>query len=174
MESPPCALITAIIFMFINSGCSINSYGFPGSVEEKNFYSDFYRIIQTKATGIHIDTRSAFELHIGYMEREIVYPIISDDKSLCIQQVITSTNVEPLSKEIIYAEDPVKISVQSRGARLSVSPYSIGLGLGLINRKELRVSSDSSFSMFYSNNEQSGIDVCAIIESKNQGEHHEN
>lgn len=174
MESPQCTLITVIIFMLINSGCSINSYGFPGSVEEKNLYSNFSHIIQTKATGIHLDTRSAFELHIGYMEKEIVYPRISDDKLLCIQQFITSENVESLSEELIYAEDPIKISVQSQGARLSLSPYSIGLNIGLINRKELRVSTDNSFSMFYSNKKSPGIDVCAVIESKNQGEQHEN
>lgn len=167
MESPHCTFITVIIFIFINSGCSINSYGFPGSFEEKNLYSNFSHIIQTKATGIHLDTRSAFELHIGYMEREIVYPIISDDKSLCIQQLITSVNVEPLSDGLSYAEDPIKISVQSQGARLSLSPYSIGFNFGFINRKELRVSTDNSFSMFYSNKKQPGVEVCAVIESKN-------
>jgi len=173
MESPG-TLIIVTIFMFFNSGCSINSYGFPGSVEEESIRDDFSFIIKTKATGIHLDTRSAFELHIGYMEREIVYPRISKNKSLCIQQFLATANIEPQNEALIYAEDAIKISVKSQGARLSLSPYSIGLNIGLINRKELRVSTDNSFSMFYSNKKTPGMDVCAVIESKNQGEYHEN
>jgi hypothetical protein len=160
--------------MLFNTGCSINSYGFPGSVEEESYEGNSSFILKTKASGIHLDTRSALELHIGYMEREMIYPRVSKDKSLCVQQFISPENIEPLIEEIIYAEDAIKISVKSQGARLSLSPYLIGLNIGLINRKELRVSIDDSLSMFYSNKKQPGMDVCAVIESKNQGENHEN
>lgn len=166
MESPG-TLIIVTIFVFFNSGCSINSYGFLGSVEEESYEGNSSFIVKTKASGIHLDTRSALELHIGYMEREMVYPRVSKDKLLCIQQFTSSENIKPLSEAIIYAEDPIKISVLSQGARLSLSPHSIGFNIGLINRKELRVSTDGSFSMFYSNKKESGMDVCAVIESKN-------
>lgn len=159
-------LIFFIAFILINTGCSINSFGLPGSIEEQSIYSDFAHIIQTKATGIHLDTRAGFELHIGYMEREIIYPRISDDISICTLQFIATENVEPLNSTLIFAEYPIKINVKSQGARLSVSSHYIGVSLGYINRGEIRVAADSSFTMFYNNVKQQGIQVCAVIESK--------
>ncbi len=169
-----CTLMVVFAFVLINTGCSINSFGFPGSIEEQSTYSDFSHIIRTKATGVHLDTRAAFEFHIGYMEREIVYPRITDDISICTQQFLAAENVKPSNDTLIYSEEPIKISVQAQGVRLSLSPHYIGVSIGYVNRKVLRIEKDSSFSMFYNNEKKQGIQVCAVIESKPQGEHHEN
>lgn len=171
MKSRMCTYIV-IAFVYLHSGCSINGYGLPGSVVEQHTYTGFSHIIHTKATGVHLNMRSDFTLYIGDMEQEMIYPIESNETLLCSQKFIDNTYKES-EKTLKYSQVPIKTSVQSRGARLSLSPQYLGLSIGYLNRKVLRVEADSSFSMFYNIDEHQVLQVCAVIEPKNQGEHHD-
>jgi|TARA_R110001599_G_scaffold353683_1_gene595284 hypothetical protein len=164
--------IIIIAYMYLNSGCSINGFGLPGSVVEQHTYTDFSHVIYTQATGIHLNTRSAFEFYIGDMEREMIYPIVSNEALFCSRKFIDNDHAKE-STTLKYSEVPIKISVLSRGARLSLSPRYLALSIGYLNRKVLSVEADSSFSMFYSNGDHQVLRVCAVIEPKNQGEHHD-
>lgn len=162
-----------IAFSYLNIGCSVNGFGLPGSVLEQHTYTDFSHIIYTKAKGIHLNTRSAFEFHIGYMEREMIYPIVTNEPLFCSQKLIDNEYAKAPKAALIYADTPIKISVQSQGARLILSPQHLGLSIGYLHRKVLRVDADSSFSMFYNNGNSNALQVCAVIEAKNQGENHD-
>ena len=173
MKSRLRSYIIIIAFMYLNSGCSINGLGLPGSVVEQHTYTDFSHVISTQATGIHLNTRSAFEFYIGAMEREMIYPIVSNEALFCSRKFIDNDHVKESTTTLKYSEVPIKISVLSRGARLSLSPQHLALSIGYLNRKVLSVEADSSFSMFYSNGDHQVLQVCAVIEPKNQGEHHD-
>ncbi len=173
MESRMHTYIIIIGFICLNSGCSINGYGLPGSVVEQHTYTDFSHIIHTKATGVHLNTRTAIEFYFGDMEREMVYPIESNETLFCSRKFIDNEHAKESETTLKYSETPIKVSVQSRGARLSLSPQHLGLSIGYLNRKVLGVEAESSFSMFYNTDDHQVLQVCAVIEPKNQGEHHD-
>jgi len=175
------SIMMTLTFVIGSSGCSINGFGIPGSIEEKSIYSDFSHVIQTKAVGLHIDTRATFELNLGFIEREIVYPRVVEDDATCMSllfsPLVSTPLVESTTTNVLYAKHPVKFSVNSYGARVSFSPASVDINLGYLNRKVTRVSAEDSFSMFYSNQTQQkkqGIEVCALIKLQLKEEHHEN
>lgn len=172
MESRKRTYIVIIVFIYLNSGCSINGYGLPGSVIEQHTYTDFSHVIYTQAMGFHLNTRSAIEFYFGDMEREMIYPIESHETLFCSRKFIDNAHTKE-STTLKYSAVPIKISVQSRGARLSLSPQHLGLSIGYLNRKVLSVEADSSFSMFSNTDNHQVLQVCAVIEPKNQGEHHD-
>ncbi len=163
----------ALIFVLLGChACSINGWGVPGTVNEKIINTNSARVISTQAKGLHLYTRDSFGIHMGYLEREIVYPVISDNSLLCADLV---TPVKPGNPDIQYSDDAIQVKHRYVGMGIDVSPHNFNAKLGLGHKKMIRVDANSSFSMLYNNkNQQHGTEVCAVIQPTLKGRNHEN
>ena len=119
------------------------------------------------------NNKRKYILNIGYIEREVIYPIVTDNLLYCSQKFINTNSTKQILTTFKYSTIPIKTSIQSKGAILSLSPQHLNLSIGYLNRKLLSVEANSSFSMFYNNEDRQALQVCAVIKPKIQGEQHD-
>lgn len=166
----------SVIIVTISScfGCSFNGFGIPGTIEEEILSTGSALIITTKARGLHLHSVDSIGVHLGYIEREIVYPVISHNSLVCAARLLTSSPFNTIGSDLVYSDDPIQVTSRRTGLGISVSPHSIDAMLGFTHKKVFRVQADSSFSMFYKSFEiQPGVQVCAVIHPPSKGQDYE-
>lgn len=156
------------------NACSINGVGIPGSVEETISHTDTSRVITSKAKGIHLFTRESFGIHLGYLERELVYPVIANDSLLCADRLRQTPASETTHTAPEYADQAIQVKSRHMGLGFSLSRYAINASFGMTQRKILRVAANTSFSMFYINDDKQGTQICAVQQPPLKGKSHEN
>ncbi|MFT6920996.1 MAG: hypothetical protein ACJA2G_003652 [Cognaticolwellia sp.] len=155
------------------TACSVNGYGIPGSVDQYTTDSPFSRTIHTKAKGLHVNTHESFDVHFGYLEKELIYPIV-DNNIVCSSYLLDGDSESYNTEPVLFAQEPIKTIIKSTGLYFTLSSYTFGFSVGVLNRHVLRVNSEESFSMFYQNVKSPDTQVCAVIQSQFKGDNNEN
>jgi hypothetical protein len=171
------ALIIIILTAISCSGCSVNGFGIPGSVDEQTIATKTSKVVITKAKGLHLYTRESFGLHLGYIERVLIYPIVSNNGLLCADKLLGNAKVkdDKVTPLPVYWDDAIVVNNHAYGIGFSLSGHSLDLIIGIKNSKALSVQSSDTFSIFYSDKEaQKGLQVCALIQPQPEGLNHEN
>lgn len=188
-------LMVCLLVMLL--GCSVNGVGLPGSVNQQVIDSPMAKIIHTEARGFHLNTQNGVEFQIGIFEKALIYPVVSQQPLSCaefmlntdsstdiITDIITDistdnnaeTNTDYVSQEnrAEYGADPIKMTLRAQGLGLYFSSYAFGFSLGALNRHVTRINTQDSLQFFYRNNAKNYPHVCAVVQSKPQGNTDEN
>jgi hypothetical protein len=165
MDIVACNIVTIIALLISCASCSINGYGIPGSVEQYTTDSHFARTFHTNAQGLHVNTHESFDIHLGYFEKKLIYPIVNNNMT-CSLYLLNGYSEKHQPKPAFFAQKPIKTTIKSTGLYFSLSSYAFILNLGVLNRHVLRAGSGESFSMFYKNVKHQDTQVCAVIQSQ--------
>ncbi|ACA88179.1 hypothetical protein [Shewanella woodyi] len=153
-------------FMLLVSGCSFNNFGIAS--ESHIALYQHAKIVTNQASGLHIYTEPMLGIQLGHIEQRLVYPLLSTEHSVCIDQILDNTSkIDEPEKVQKYANTPVIVSSQKAGLGFSASPYHIRVDLGSSSRKTLRVDQKDSISIYYLNAAQKrDEDICAVLKIK--------
>lgn len=159
-------------------GCSVNGWGIPGfhsEVEDKSQVSGVGRKVYLTAFGFHLDTRHGVLMNVGYLESELLYPLVTSGKKHCYSYALSPGAVSSHPENLIFSDTPVRISRKKLGVGMGLSEFGMQLNVGVNHSSVLRFERNDSFSFFYSNIEGDNPPYfCAIIKQDNTRDQNEN
>lgn len=155
-----CVLVGGIVVGC--ASCSINGVGFPASQEQ--YDTKWARIVEDKALGVNIDSRSGFGVNFGYTNKVHVYPVIKTKGDGCFDLLSSEESSKEDMAERNYSDDAIRISVKNMGIGFHSSTNKLKFYAGILSRNELRIEADRSFSYFHFSKEKDiKSKTCAII-----------
>lgn len=171
----PC--VSLVVLFLLGAGCSFNQHGIPKAMRE-NDTTPCGRRVTLKAYGLHFYTQPELGVHLGVLEREMIFPVLSDLKPPGTADsggtaVISRGGGHDLCKylcnsvgEVFYDKSPVHTDTQRVGIGLTISPRVISGVLGLNRKREVRMKSGQSFIFYYDNTRPGTPDYCSFMYSE--------
>jgi hypothetical protein len=127
--------ITIIMAIISCAGCSVNGFGFPGSVEEQTTSTNMARVVTIKARGLHLYTQESFGIQLGYIERVLIYPVLTNNIQLCTVRLLNDSMDAPsYVGEFIYSNDAIQVKKQAYGLGFEMSAYTFSANIGVVSR----------------------------------------
>lgn len=149
---------------FIFNGCSINNYGIDGILDQEVNVTASAKIVSTKAKGIYLYTKPVIGIQIGYIERDLIFPVLTYEPLYCASKLLKNGPLVPGDTQTDFIEKPVLIETERVGVGMELSLYLFTGNLGINRTRMVRIEADSSFSMYYlSSDENEETDICVTV-----------
>tara|TARA_B100000614_G_scaffold262547_1_gene296758 strand:- start:3134 stop:3640 length:507 start_codon:yes stop_codon:yes gene_type:complete len=155
--------LAAGVTLIILTGCSINHSGLKAFLDCKETNTLNAKTVYTKARGIYLYTDNAIGFQIGYIEREQLFPVLTENPDHCIEQLLGTSPVEAETEATEYSETPFVVEINRIGLGLELSPISLSGNLGITRNRKVQIPTDKSFSFFYLNMEDKKHKICANV-----------
>lgn len=146
-----------LLLSLAGSACSFNSVGPNLFINYELVENGSSKAETYQASGLHAYSKGAIGLHLGRIERKLIYPLHGSDPSLCYSPNRVSFTANDTGE---YADDPFYIFTNRQGFGIELSRYRLSILLGVQKRHLTQIPATAD-AVFYFDDEESV--ACGIV-----------
>tara|TARA_R110002072_G_scaffold5527_2_gene35297 strand:+ start:3404 stop:3811 length:408 start_codon:yes stop_codon:yes gene_type:complete len=126
------------------------------------------KLAATNSLGFHLYTKGGVGFQLGKIQRQLLYPGITDTGTECLKGIGSSNEkADEVRIEADTEKSPSRISVLRYGVGVDVSFSGIRMILGMNHRNESRTDLRLSSSSYYRSGGELNLDeACSVIKKR--------